>query len=385
MFAIHGAYYDNNFGDLLLMKIFETWLRASAPSPVVYPLVPEGEQSRFGRFFPEAQFGTQNPQQWQGLIYAGGGHFGEPNISSRKGYQGYRSWSLRFFLRHVWPAELCMRHQVPYLIAGVGVGPLSNLLVRKEVQRIFANATAVSVRDQASETFVREQLGIDTVAMVPDAALTLTREDIPEKAIASVEQRLSPYGDRPLLGIHHPRYILADTPQAEALRNSLLETLAANPQVVPVVLADDGGSKSSEPCDRLAGLIQSRTKGPCLTVPFQGTWQTVALISRLSAVMTTKLHVAIVAYAMGVYAESYAVHAKVARFYEQIERSQQCTLLENLTPELAAQKTDQAVQAACSPPDIKDEAWHNIRAQALQNRIIVTSFAQTRAQQLAVA
>ena len=150
MLAIHGAYYDNNFGDLLLLKIFENWAIAATGDQIAYPLVPGREQSRFSTYFPDAAYGLGQRRSWNGLIYGGGGHFGEPDASSRKGYKGYRSWSLRFFLRHVLPAELCIRQGIPYAIAGVGVGPLSNPVVRRQVQRIFRHAAVVSVRDAES-------------------------------------------------------------------------------------------------------------------------------------------------------------------------------------------------------------------------------------------
>ncbi|MEO1521936.1 MAG: polysaccharide pyruvyl transferase family protein [Cyanobacteria bacterium J06633_2] len=378
MFAIHGAYYDNNFGDLLLMRIFENWVRSAFSSSIVYPLLPKSEYNRFGHLFPNTQFGMKSWNQWQGLLYAGGGHFGEPHRQARKGYRGYRSWSLRFFLRHVMPAELCIRRQVPYLIAGVGVGPLTNPMVRQEVKRIFNHADTISVRNAESQRYVQESLGIKDVRIVPDAALTLTQEEILPEAMERVEQLFAPYGDRPLLGIHHPRYILADTPQAIALRTELIRVLKTAPEVVPVIFADDGGGKFSEPCDTLARLIQEETGRSCLTVPFKGVWQTIALISKLSAVITTKLHVAIVAYAMGVYAESCAVHPKVKRFFEQIGRSSQCTLIHDLTEAIAQEKMQRVVQVACSPVDIKDATWAQTKQQALVNKEIVSTFVKTQ-------
>ncbi|MGJ3253290.1 MAG: polysaccharide pyruvyl transferase family protein [Elainellaceae cyanobacterium] len=374
MLAIHGAYYDNNFGDLLLIKIFENWAKSAANLPVVYPLVPKKEQPRYDKFFPDSHYGIDRPKDWHALIYSGGGHFGEPDQSSRKGYKGYRSWGLRFFLRHVLPAELCIRNQVPYAIAGVGVGPLSNLMVRREVRRIFDHADLISVRDEESHEFVQKQLGIQDVHLVPDAALTVSKDDLPAAALDTATQVLGDYGDRPLFGIHHPRYILAETPQAEALRASLIVALAAASDMVPVVFADDGNSKYSEPCERLAELIRNSTGKPCLAIPFKGVWETVALISKFSAVMTTKLHVSILAYAMGIYCESFAVHPKVARFYRQIGRSHQCTLLRDIDKIVAAKKMERVIAAIDHPDVIQDDHWAAIREQARLNQILMTRF-----------
>ncbi len=116
LIAIHGAYYDNNFGDLLSLKIFETWIQSTVRSSVVYPLVPKAEQTRFQSYFPNSSFGLENCQSWRALVYGGGGHFGEPDSASRKGYRGYRKWSMRFFIRHVLPAEMCIKNGIHYSI-----------------------------------------------------------------------------------------------------------------------------------------------------------------------------------------------------------------------------------------------------------------------------
>ncbi|MEB3211046.1 MAG: hypothetical protein VKL39_06805, partial [Leptolyngbyaceae bacterium] len=116
----------------------------------------------------------------------------------------------------------------------------------------------------------------------------------------------------------------------------------------------------------------------CLTVPFKGVWNTVALISQFSAVVTTKLHVAIVAYAMGVYAESCAVHPKVKRFFDQIRRSHQCTLIHDLNGAIAQEKMQRVIQAACVPVEIQDDTWAQTRQQAMVNQEIVSTFVKTR-------
>lgn len=372
--AIHGAYYDNNFGDLLLLKIFDNWARAAISPQVVYPLVPKAEQTRFKKYFPEAQFSLGQHQSWQALIYGGGGHFGEPDVSSSQGYKGYRNWSLRFFARHVLPAELCLNKGIPYAIVGVGAGPLSNILVRQEVKRIFNNASLVSVRDIESQQFLQDELGIAQVKVVPDAALTIAKTDIPSRAVDKINSLLGSYAQASLLGIHHPRYILADTPQAEAMREGLLAALAAASDITPVVFADDGGGKYSEPCDRLAELIRNSTGKPCLSIPFKGVWETIALISKFSAVLTTKLHVGILAYAMGVYGESFAIHPKVARFYRQIGRSSQCTMFKELEKDICQEKAERALQAAHTQDSIIDDKWQKVRTEALLNQKLVSSF-----------
>lgn len=371
--AIHGAYYDNNFGDLLLMKIYENWIRATVDADVVYPMVPKNQLNKFKSHFPKASVGLRQRKSWKALFYAGGGHFGEPNSNARSVYSN--SWNQRFFKRHVLPAELCLWSSIPYAISGVGVGPLSNFWVRQEVKRIFFNAKTLSVRDTDSKQFVQNVLRIGSdVEVIPDAALTITKSDIPEKIIENINSLLKPYQGMLLLGIHHPREFLGENFQAKFLRASLLASLASAPDVMPVVFADNGRSDCSEPCENLAKLIQTHTGRKCLTVPFQGVWETVALISRLSAVLSTKLHVGIVAYALGVYCESFAMHSKVIRFYSQIDRSSQCLMLEDVNEDTSMQKIERAIKAARDETSVRDTKWQGIREAASLNQKLISSF-----------
>ena len=56
MIAIHGAYYSNNFGDLLLIKLFESWIRSRVDCEIACPMVPERQRERFGCEFPGVSF-----------------------------------------------------------------------------------------------------------------------------------------------------------------------------------------------------------------------------------------------------------------------------------------------------------------------------------------
>ena len=373
MIGLHGAYYNNNFGDLLLLKIFETWIRENGYSDVVYPRVSEMEQDRFKKHFPNAFFGLSQRKYWKGLICAGGGYFGEPKSHRGKRFGG--NWNKRFLKVHALPAELCIWSNIPYAILGVEVGPLSNVFVRQEVKRIFSHATVLSVRNIESKQFIQKTLGIcPNVVMAPDAALTITTTDIPAQALNSVDRLLEQHRGMILLGIHYPSAFLANTLQAESMRIGLLSSLAAESDVVPVVFSDSGNSDFSPQCDQLVKLIQSSTGKECLSLPFLGIWETVALISKLSAILTTKLHVGMVAYALGIYCESFANHPKVPRFYDQIGRSSQCTMIDSLDQDKVMEKIERAVQFSRSKVSLIDQNWQNIKGEALLHRKLLSSF-----------
>ncbi|BAY87270.1 hypothetical protein NIES267_67910 [Calothrix parasitica NIES-267] len=373
LIAIHGTYHDNNFGDLLLMKIYENWIKNITSSRIVYPMVPQAQLANFKSNFPDASIGLKNLRSWKGLIYAGGGHFGEPNSSAKNAYS--KSWNKRFFKRHVLPAELCIWNNIPYGVIGVGAGPLSNFFVKHEVKRILANAKIRCVRDIDSQKFVNKTLNISSgVTVLPDAALSISQSDIPEKAFETINNLLEPYKEMLLLGIHHPRDFLQNTPQSESMRMGLLECLKSEPDVLPVVFSDNGNSKYSKHSEDLTKLISDFTGKKCLSLPFQGVWETVALISQFSAVLTTKLHVGIVAYALGVYCESFALHSKVKRFYQQVNRSSQCLMLNEADKTNSITKINRAIELSRNKVSIRDAEWHEIKQLAQQNQTLVASF-----------
>lgn len=167
---------------------------------------------------------------------------------------------------------------------------------------------------------------------------------------------------------------MSGRPQATLIRTGLLSALASASDMIPVLFCDQGSSDFSKQGDELAKLIESSTGHKCLSLPFIGIWETVALISQLSALVTTKLHVGIVAYALGVYCESFATHRKTPRFYRQIGRSSQSLMWNDIDQTIAREKTERALQMACSKASIIDENWHRIKKESLINHKLVYDF-----------
>lgn len=374
MISLHGGYYGNNFGDLLLMKIFENWIQESGHHDVVYPMIAEGDLNSFKEHFPKANIGLSHSNHWKALIYGGGGHFGEPD-----GYENIRfrgAWNKKFLQKHVLPAEICLWKKIPYAISGVEAGPLTNIFVNREVKRVFSNASFVTVRNTESLEFVQHSLGKKIkVAVAPDPVLTLSEADIPKPAIEAVECLLEPYQGTTLLGIHAPYAFLKKDPHAELLLTGLTDFLASKPELLPVIFADSGDLKeSTKTCQELSKIVEDLTGIKALSVPFRDIWETVALISRLSALITTKLHVGIVAYSLGIYCEAFATHQKTPRFYNYIGRSSQCTHVNNIDQAIVMNKFERAAKNACSHTSTKDQKWQQIKEDSDMNRKLVLSF-----------
>lgn len=373
MIAIHGAYYSNNFGDLLLIKLFESWIRSRVDCEIVYPLVPERQRERFGREFPGVRLGLEGARRWKALVYVGGGYLGEPE--KVRGSRLGGKWNQRFLSRHVLPAAVCIWNGTPYAVLGVEAGPLSNVLVRSAARQILGHAQEVSGRNEESGRFARELLEEGAnVHVAPDAALSIDRSDIPAEAMETVERMLGPDRGSRLLGIHSPSHLLSEDPKTALLMDTIVSQLSSARDVTPVVFSDRGDAAMDAACGRLSARVTASIGRECLSIPFAGIWETCALISRLSAIVTTKLHVGIVAYALGVYSESFAVHQKTPRFYRQINGSSRCEMLKDLDVTTASEKVARVVSAARYPFPIEDEFWRSIKKKSDLHRDLLSSF-----------
>ncbi|MCA9136335.1 MAG: polysaccharide pyruvyl transferase family protein [Planctomycetales bacterium] len=366
MIAIHGAYYNNNFGDLLLVKIFERWIKASGVDDIVYPLVPECDKQQFNIEFPDAKHGMTGSNCWKGLFYVGGGYFGEPQSNRGKWFRG--DWNKRFLDVHLPPGEACVRNSVPYSILAVEAGPLSGLRVKRKVKWLCENAMEVAVRNVESQVFLTKKLNVAAnVEIVPDAALTISLQDLPAKIQEQSAQRMLPYQNRVRLGIHHPSGFVGSNERRERMREGLISCLRANPDVLPIVF-DDSGDSVSKSAKELSEVIRNATNRECLLIPFQGIWQTVALIGGLSAVLTTKLHVGIVSYAMGVYCESFASHQKTPRFYKLIQREGQCSFDAGITSAEVERRILRAIEMGRNRTSVINDTWHQVKSAAQKNQ-----------------
>src|SRR5690625_2058195 len=89
--ALHGSYYSHNFGDVFLMALYTEWIRQANPrARVKLPHAPADIQKAVGT----SHSSLKSLFRFHGLVYGGGGYFGEPQ-------QNVRKWRRRNFLRHI--------------------------------------------------------------------------------------------------------------------------------------------------------------------------------------------------------------------------------------------------------------------------------------------
>jgi len=316
--VIHGCYNNHNFGDMLMLEMIRHALcdvrdiECACPWERVYI---SGEVRNHGR-------------GWRDVLSANAGVFGGG---------GYLHAGTRARARHYHlPARIWQVRGIPYIIIGVGVGPRMNPATAKWVRTVCEGANAICVRDDESKELLQD-IGVpeDKVQATADIVLGLEAKHFPSAAVDAGERALATLPRRKrLLGLHFPNacgplrisssypfHVRHPSTKFVELIKALSELLKRNRDIQLVWLFDHlrGGSTL-----RAVRMVCERWLPDMAFMPYHDHWSAAYILGRLQGVITTKLHVGIVAWAQGVPCCAYASHGKIARFYRQIERSRFC-------------------------------------------------------------
>ena len=159
------------------------------------------ERKRFQREFPGAVYGMDQFDGWNALIYAGCGHFGEPNSNVSKPLSS--SWKRRFAEMRVQPGEACTTRGIPVAMIALDADLLSGWGVRRKARRILEHSAFSAVRNPESQSHLTDDLRVKgTVALIPDSALTLCTNDFPDEYWKEINAMLLTHAGCFPLGIH---------------------------------------------------------------------------------------------------------------------------------------------------------------------------------------
>ncbi|WP_439483848.1 polysaccharide pyruvyl transferase family protein [Cyclobacterium plantarum] len=293
---LHGSNRNENFGDILLMKIYKKMIEDSGANVIM---------DRSNEYYSNYLNLKRHSLLYcllkaDRLIYGGGGYFGEPNFPNFR-------WNIKFLLDHLLPGLLFIILGKQVLIGAVGFGPISNLFLRKLAVLIFKNADHVSVRDEESKNYLLNYGLKKTINVIPDTALTIKTTDFLQTPIPKIS-----------IGkilIHFSKDSFPDENSSQfVFFKSLLEELIGRGFSL-YFLVDHGTSRRSSNHYR---EINRKYNFTIPIVEFSTPELTLKNISSSDFVITTKLHVAITSYALGVVPFSIAKHQKTFRFFKQI-------------------------------------------------------------------
>lgn len=296
--AVHGSYFSNNFGDTLLVRMACDWIAQRIGRENVFLAVQgnAAEQEFIG--YPVIEEDRRNLVSH--LVFAGGGYFGEPKFGLLKKFR----WQRRNRKTHLdW---LAAHPHAKKAIFGVGVGPLTFPSHRRAVRRLFFDADPIYVRDQESLAYAKEYgLNAERVGLGVDLALSIRR------AVTEPERSFSLHatGLRP--------------GEIDAIYDALSKCRMIKPDQPIDILFDGPASKKS--VNRYKKTLEGRHgSGRLNFIEYSNVDALIAQISKYDLVFTSKLHVGIVATALGRKVISMPVHQKTVRFYRQIGLEEFC-------------------------------------------------------------
>lgn len=302
--SLHGSYFFNNYGDILLVNLFASWICQACTNVEIN--LPMANRAKINEL-PGEKNGLLNLLKSKALVFCGGGYFGEQ--PRHKLY-----WSLRNFYRHGIVGALAIFFRIPYVIIGVEFGPISYSWFRRVVIWIAKNAKLVIVRNQESYDFL-QKYGVKDVRLSYDAVLSLSKTIKPAVTDDS----------NPSILLHIPSYYLYKE-QIRNLVECVIDTIKSsqwNSCKLYLVSDDPYKPYDSEDCNTLISLLNK--SGISYSIPDYTTYESlIQLINESSYIFTTKLHVGITAAALNKRVFSLYAHPKTARLHKQINNERFC-------------------------------------------------------------
>ena len=160
--------------------------------------------------------------------------------------------------------------------------------------------------------------------------------------------------------------------KVKILLKEVIEFLNSNSEIVPVLIIDNDNVQQN----KSVNYLKEQLNRDCIVYKHENIWDTTALLSQLDLVLTNKLHVGIVSYALGTNCIGIPYHPKTTRFYKQINQSELCIPLLEI-------KENDVYKCLC---DSKNKEWKEelnnrrekiypeLRKKSLKNKELMKEF-----------
>lgn len=304
--SVHGSYFAENYGDILLVNMFSDWVKEADPSVIInLPMVDKRKTPEM----PESKTGLLNLIRSEKLVFCGGGYFGEQPKNKRK-------WALRNFYRHGIVALIALVFRVPYIFVGVEFGPISAAWFRNFTIFIAKRAQRVVVRNEESKLFL-EKYGVNGVELTVDAVLSLSDRVKPIDTSNNSKKIVLLHLSQP--NLYKIQYTSFINELCKYIKNSKVE--------YELHLFFDTPENLSN-YDFLINILKSNNINCCID-PYVNTRKVIDLINNASYVFTSKLHVGITSASLNTPVFSFYAHPKTPRLHKQIGNSEFCYPLKN--------------------------------------------------------
>lgn len=356
--SLHGAYYPNNFGDVLILAIQAKWIKEITGKEIILPFATDIYRKQLQT--SEIK-GSEGIKQSDFLVYGAGGFLGEPPMSRKK-------WYINFLRNHLKPALIAKQNHIPYAINGTELGPINNMVTRKAVRYILDNAESITLRNRESVEYAKSKMGIGyEIQESADVALSLTKDDLDSEVLQKTHKKYLNF-DGPKFAVHAGanRHDKETGNNVQIFLDEVIEFYNSNKQVKPIIIIDNENEIQK---DATKYLEKNLIIDPVIYI-HEEIWETVALLAQLDAVVTNKLHIGIVSYAMGNVPISFPYHTKTQRFYKQIGLEHLCTPIPSIEHGLVYSQLENVLENIEN--NRKDEYLkerNHLREKALVNKL----------------
>ena len=302
--SLHGSYFGNNYGDILLVNLFAKWIRNSRPDIVIN--MPLGSRSTA----PDLEYdmtGIMNLFRSKALIFCGGGYFGEKP-------KRHQRWAIRNFLRHGIIGLIAVLFHIPFAIIGVEFGPISSCWFRRFCLWLARHASVIVVRNEESLAFLSSH-GIQNAILSADAVLTLSDEIKPNTEI----------GGRKKILLHLPQNEDSLLPLIKIIVEKAKDVF---PEFDLILINDDSRTHWFDNPSLAPARAYLDKEGVNYAVqPYKTCKELIHTINSSQYIITTKLHVGITSLALGKNTFSVWTHPKTPRLHKMANNEHNCVAL----------------------------------------------------------
>ncbi len=343
---------NDNFGDFLLYDQTCDAIKATSPLSEVfsynvsasYDDLTNVKRVKANEIVPKMDI----------AILTGGGYFGQPD--KRK-----QCWNYRFITTHGRVLSQIAASKKPYMVVGLGVGPLSWRRSREIAKEVLGKANKVILRDNESAEFAHE-MGVNrTIKVLPDLVMGCRIEKYLTQIDWAVSQWSSNQSRRVI--IHLVSKNRGELSGIGAVINDVISVANdPNSSMEFAIVTDHTNNKFLK---RAYDIAEALGQAKNRVFPYENPQRLVSLISTADLVITDKLHVGIVATKLRKPVISVPWHSKTSRFYKQMGLSRCCVPLNEVRPGcvkrmLTAPVLDEMIIGACEATE--ELSAHNFDA-----------------------
>lgn len=312
--VVHGMMTSENFGDVLLAQIVTRWLRELTSMELVLanasPEIAQILGCRRARLID--YFSAK------GVILSGGGYFQ---------MMDHGLPAMRRFVKNVGPLLAGRLMQKPIGMVGVGVDELPHAVMRSTLRYLLNVSSIVGLRDPRSVEHARNLKLKRLPILTSDLVFSVTEGDTGLHQRGRASELLSKLNGKRLLGIH-----LSDSadasPRYRQLHHLLKVYLPSVEDEAGFVLLEDhpGGNGGQRRAQR--EIMQYLSERNTVIIPYETTELMLAVLSKVDAVLTNKLHVGLAAAAVGTAPFSVAKNRKNLSSFKALGLSDNCCMLD---------------------------------------------------------